>query len=208
MGLRLSLRVPPPVTGARGRWGGGLLGSSPLGAGRALRLRGRLLGDLRRALPPHQAPLAALCSGRRQLLRASPTAWNRRRPLLHFPSGSSPPLPAGCLAGRSSLTFFFFRQSITPTTPVPRGLSPSLPSLWESLGLSPEPRVGQAACEASEGEWGCCSGCGAVGGGRPRRLPRCSGPQFNPEVLPDPLTPSPALPGSSARGRAAAGGMC
>lgn len=60
---------------------------------------------------------------------------------------------------------------------------PSAPALGSLPGCLPSP-AWPSSMQSQEGEWGCSSSCGAVGGGCSRRLPRCSGPKFTREVQP------------------------
>lgn len=94
---------PPPTTPALRRWGGGRPGSSPLGVGRALSLRGRLLVDLWRALPssdPTRSPV----------LRGDVNCSGRPRPRV-----TEPPPPLGRGGG------YFCISPLAPRPRYPRG---------------------------------------------------------------------------------------
>lgn len=124
--------------------------SSPLDVGRALRLRGRLIGDLRRTLPPSDPSQPCVLGA--TVTAALDHAWLSLSPLhlegaaatstfsLRFLAPAARGVPGGLI--KFDL-FFFFRQSITPHHHLraPRPLFPVLPSLGESFSLSPEPRV-------------------------------------------------------------------
>lgn len=139
----------------------GAWGSSPRSAGRVLRLWGRLLAGLRRALPasepasdPARYPVFVgdrNCPERHGLRVAVPSTWKRRRLLLCV----SPRLlaPAACRVPGGLIKFdlFFASKYITPTS---AGRAASLLSSTALGSLGLPLRVCPAACKAGDAEWG------------------------------------------------------
>jgi hypothetical protein len=141
-----------PITGARGRWGSERPGSSPLDVGLTLRLRGRLLGDLKRALPASARCLGATVTA----LNVLDHAW-LSLPLHLEEAAATSVFPLRLLAsaarrvagGLIKFDLFSFPQIITPptTSAVLRGLSAFPSNLGESFGLPSEPRGARRGME-------------------------------------------------------------
>lgn len=169
----------------------GAWGSSPRSAGRVLRLRGRLLADLRRALPasdPARYPVFVgdrNCPERHGPRVAVPSTWKRRRPLLCVSPGLLAPAACRVPGGLIKFDLFFPRQSILPPSPLARRplLCPLRPwGVSDCLSACAQLR----AKPGTQNGGGVFLSCKAAGGGHPRLLPRCFGPEFTPEVPPEP----------------------
>lgn len=126
-------------------------GSSPLGVGRALRLRGRLIGDLRRTLPPSDPSQPCVLGA--TVTAAPDHAWLSLPPLhlegaaatstfsLRFLAPAARGVPGGLI--KFDLFFFFFPSKYhpPPPPPLPAASLSRPPHPGESFSLSPEPRV-------------------------------------------------------------------
>lgn len=151
---------------------------------------------------PHQTPLAALFSGTILIARsASDHEWPCL-PLDFVEVAATSVFPLGLLAPAACRVpgglikfdlFFFPRQSISPPPPPARRPLSVLYGLGESRTASPRvPSCVQSRGRRSRG--GVFLSCRSAGGGHPRLLPRCSGPEFTLEVPPEP--PPFRIPGA------------
>lgn len=165
-----------------------------------LRLRGRLLADLRRALPasdPTRYPVFVgdrNCPERHGPRVAVPLTWKRRRPLLCVSLRLL--APAACRVPGGLIKFDLFSVKVYyPHLRWPGGLSSVLYGLGESRTASP--RV--PSCVQSRGRriggGGCSSAAGLQGAGIPGSCHAALAPNLPPKSRPSPLPFASLEPG-------------
>lgn len=112
-----------------------------------------------------------------------------------FPLRLLAPAARGVPGGLIKFDLLFPLKDHPPPPLLPAASFSHPPQPWGVFQAGSRAPRGQTAGKARVGDWGCSSRCGAVGGGCPRRLPRCSGSKFTREVW-APAPPSPLLPRS------------